>query len=407
MKQCKVILLAFNFDFYYYTILRRGHGMKKKEVKKKEVKNAVVKAVKFDIRESIRDLLKKSPLLGFIVIKMKPSQSTMLEAGAGITRDCTLLYRPEFFLGLQPRQRAAVLEHEARHIAHRHFHRLMNVKYPAIAMIAKEISINQYIEDIPKSCLLPETFGLTNGFSLEEYYEQLIQKADKQKVAGGKEDENNPLRGDIKESPANSTKPESMYKEARAYAKGIGDKSCDEFEKIEPIPTNWKMTMKKMAGTQPVSTKVRKTYMRPSKRYPSAPGLRKDLGLGKMFVGLDTSGSMGSDELGIIWDAIKKARRRCSEMILIQCDTEVKDVSKVRRRENALAVKGRGGTELSPIIDKARELGFPKYPLVVFTDGQVGSFPTGLKNSLWVFTQKNTYQTFKSCRPEADAAMLL
>ncbi len=368
---------------------------------------AIIKKT-FDIRDSIRELLKKSPLLGFIVVKMKPIESTLDEgAGAGITRDCTMFYNTKFFNKLQPKQRSAVLEHEARHIAHRHFDRLTNVKHPAIAMIAKEVSINQYIEDIPKGCLKPETFGLSNGYSLEEYYQMLVDKAEKQNVAGGKNASNNPLKGDIKDTPRNSTKPESVYKEARSYAKSIGDKSCDEFEKIEPIPTNWKMTMRKMAGTQPISTKVRKTYMRPSKRYPNSPGLRKVLGLGKLLIGLDTSGSMGKDELGIIWDAIKKARRRCSEVTLIQCDTEVKDITKIRRGDDALCVKGRGGTELTPIVTKARELGFPKTPLVVFTDGEVYRYPKNLKNSLWVFTQKNTYLEFKKKRPEADAAVLI
>ncbi len=384
-------------------------------------KKEVAKVVKFDIRDSMRDLMKRSPLLGYIIIKMKPMESTVLQAGAGITRECTLLYRKDFFGKLKPRQRAAVLEHEARHIAHRHFDRLTNARYPGIVMIAKEISINQYIDDIPKECLLPETYGLSNGYSLEEYYEQLVQKGKDQakkdgkgqgqdqgqNISNGKDANGNPLKGDIQESPASSTQPGNMYKDARAYAKSIGDKSGDEFEKIEPIPTNWRMTMKRMAGTQPISTKVRKTYMRPSKRYPGSPGLRKVLGLGKLIAGLDTSGSMGQDELGVIWDAIKKTRRRCSELILIQCDTEVKDVTKIRKQSDALTVKGRGGTELTPIVTKARELGFPKVPLVVFTDGEVGSFPTGLKNSLWVFTQKNTYETFKKARPEADAAMLL
>ncbi len=375
-----------------------------------------MKETPFDIRESIRELLKKSPLLGFIVVKMKPSESS-LPVGAAITRDCDILYNPKFFSKLQTKQRSAVLEHEARHIAHRHFDRLLNVKHPEIAVIAKEVSINQYIEDIPKGALKPETYGLNNGHSLEEYYEQLIKKAKRMKggckaggkdgISGGKDAKNNPLRGDIKDRPKSSTKPESLYKEGRSYAKSIGDKSCDEFESIEPIPTNWRLVMRKMAGTQPVSTKVRKTYMRPSKRYPQSPGLRKDLGLGKMFVGLDTSGSMGSDELGIIWDAIKRARHRCSEMVLIQCDTEVKDITKVRRGDDVLKVKGRGGTELSPIVDKARELGFPKYPLVVFTDGEVYKYPTNLRNSLWVFTQENTYKEFKKKRPEAEASMLL
>lgn len=357
---------------------------------------------KVDIRESIRDLLKKSPFLGYIVVKMKPKKSIMRDHGAGITRDVILLWSEEYFEKWTLRERAAVLEHEARHIAHRHFDRLTNVKHPHIAIVAKEISINQYIEDIPKGCPKPEDFNLGQGHSLEEYYKMLVENAVELPASG-----KNPLNGDIRESPSSSTQPGAIYEEAKSYAKSIGDKTGEEFEKIEPIPTNWKMKMRKMAGCQPITTKYRKTYMKRSKRYAGQPGIRRDLGLGKMIVGLDTSGSMGSDELGVIWDAIKKTRARCSEMILIQVDTEVKDVTHVRRGDAILEVKGRGGTELTPIITKAQELGFPKVPLVVFTDGEVSNFPTGLRNSLWVFTQEDTYRRFKRERPEAEASMLI
>ncbi len=360
---------------------------------------------KVDIKESIRHLLKKSPLLGYIVVKMKPRKSIMKDYGAGITRDVTLLYNESFFEKWTLRERAAVLEHEARHIAHRHFDRLTNVEYPGIAVIAKEISINQYIEDIPKGCPKPEHFNLGHGHSLEEYYKMLIDNAQEAPCASA--NGKNPLKGDIAESPVSSTQPEAIYKEAKSYAKSIGDKTGEEFEKIEPIPTNWKMKMRKMAGCQPVTTKVRKTYMRKSKRFRGQPGIRKELGLGKLIIGLDTSGSMGSDELGVIWDAIKRTRARCSEMTLIQVDTEVKDVKNVRRGDTLLEVKGRGGTELTPIVTKAKELGFPKVPLVVFTDGEVSHFPAGLRNSLWVFTQENTYRRFKGERPEAEASMLI
>ncbi len=363
------------------------------------------KQKKVDIKESIRDLLKKSPFLGYIVVKMKPKKSIMTDHGAAITRDIILLWSEKFFEKWAVKERAAVLEHESRHIAHRHFERLINVAHPHIAVMAKEISINQYIEDIPKGCPKPETFNLQSGHSLEEYYKMLVDGATK--VAIFKAKGNNPLDGDTKESPASSTAPEAMYKDAKSYAKSIGDKTGDEFEKIEPIPTNWKMKMRKMAGCQPVTTKYRKTYMKRSKRYGGQPGIRKDLGLGELIVGLDTSGSMGSEELGVIWDAIKRTRVRCSKMTLIQVDTEVKDVTNVRRGDAILEVKGRGGTELTPIITKAKELGFPKIPLVVFTDGEVGEFPIDLKNSLWVFTQESTYKRFIKERPEAEASMLI
>ena len=96
-------------------------------------------------------------------------------------------------------------------------------------------------------------------------------------------------------------------------------------------------------------------------------------------------------------------------LTVIQGDTKVTDVSKVKKNIKSLLVKGRGGTELTPILYKAKEYGFPKVPLVMFTDGEVYNFPdkNKLKNSLWVFTRESSARRFSKDRQGIPYAVML
>ncbi len=160
-------------------------------------------------------------------------------------------------------------------------------------------------------------------------------------------------------------------------------------------------------GCQPSTTKVKRTFCRKSKRFPRSPGMKKELELGDVIVGFDTSGSMSDVELGKGIDILRKLKRKCRRVTLIQGDTEVKDVTRIPTGIEKLKIKGRGGTELTPIVDKAREMGYPRIPLIMYTDGEVYKFPEKLKNSVWLFTQRNTALEFKKIRPEISYALVL
>ena len=67
-------------------------------------------------------------------------------------KDVDYRINKEYFKTLTNKERVAVLKHESLHVSHRHFDRLLDVSQPHIATQAKEISINQYIEGLPKGC---------------------------------------------------------------------------------------------------------------------------------------------------------------------------------------------------------------------------------------------------------------
>lgn len=367
-----------------------------------------------DVKSNIRDLIRQIPLLGFIVIKMKWRFSTSLDMGGnltvGIDKRCRLLINKEYFKSLTNTQRVAVLKHESLHVAHRHFERLVDVSQPQIATIAKEVSINQYIDGLPDKCLTLEMFDLKRNQSLEEYYKQLLKKAKDNPDFLQSAFDKNPLKGDANNLGKNSVAAgDQICSDAKDYAKGIGKETGDLYEKVEIVPTNYKAKINKLIGCQPSTTEIKKTNSRRSKRFKRSPGMKKLLQLGPAIMGLDTSGSMSKLELSKAIDVAKKLRKKCSNVWLIQGDTEVKDIGKINKNIKELEVKGRGGTELTPIIEKAKDFGFPKVPLIMFTDGELWNYPNSkeLKNSVWIFTQEKTARQFHLERPGIDFAVLI
>ncbi len=169
---------------------------------------------KFDISETNKDLMRKVPLLGFIICKMKPRINPRVPT-AGISKDCELFLNEKFFNGINELERVAIFYHEALHIAHRHFDRLIGVDNQYVAEIAKEISINQYIENLPgKDHPTVEMFSLQKGMSLEQYYQELLKQWNKNPKQFISKSGKNPLKGDEKNIQATKPIGDKIVREA-------------------------------------------------------------------------------------------------------------------------------------------------------------------------------------------------
>lgn len=373
----------------------------------------IVKKLKrpFNIRESIKDLMRLSPMLGYIIVKMKyefvPDDHLVIKTMA-ISKECKLMINKKFAKSLSDKEMVAVLKHESLHIGHKHWNRLINVSQPFIAEIAKEISINQYVNDLPgKEYPTVESFGFDKGLSLEKYYKLLVDWAEKnpdkcQQIGNG-----NPLKGDASEVGKGAKLAEKICREAKDYAKSIGSETGLGEEGIQIVPTNYRAKINKLISYQTSQTKLKRTNLKRSRRFKNSPGLKKTLEMNDIIFGLDTSGSMSERELGLAVDAMKKFRSKCSRLTLIQGDTQVTDIGRIKKNISTLKVKGRGGTELTPIVNKAKEFGYPKVPLVMFTDGEVDGYPKYLKNSLWIFTNEEKAIDFSQKRPGIPYAIML
>lgn len=111
-----------------------------------------------------------------------------------------------------------------------------------------------------------------------------------------------------------------------------------------------------------------------------APG-RSGFGAGCVVIAVDTSGSIGDNELqmffgemGGILDDVKPRR-----MVVIWCDAAVNRVDEVEEATDLVALKkkgapGGGGTNFIPVFEEIAKMGLEPDALVYLTDGY-GSFP--------------------------------
>ena len=366
-----------------------------------------------DVETHVADLIREIPRLGFTIMKMrvKVSEDRKYCKTAHISQKMSVTINKEYFESITPLQRIAILKHEAMHVIHRHWERLCGVSSKSCKIVAQEVQINQYIDNLPPKCLTVEMYNLPRGLSLEEYYELLLKKAEKNPVSFSKMKGENPLDEDadnIEEIEVDVA--DTLCKEAEAYDKAVGKDSGDMFEKIEKVPTNYKAKIRRFMGTRPSESRLKRTYSRRSKRFIRSPGIKKELELGNIIFLLDTSGSMSAKELGMSIDCGNKLSYLCAKLISIQGDTEVKDVDK-RRAKNVQSVEihGRGGTDMRPLIEEAKKYGYPKVPYVMFTDGELWEWPDDkdMKNCIWIITSKSSADEFHERFPKVDYAVLL
>jgi predicted metal-dependent peptidase len=108
---------------------------------------------------------------------------------------------------------------------------------------------------------------------------------------------------------------------------------------------------------------------------------RSGHGAGTIVVGVDTSGSIGSDEVDMfmaemsgILDDVRPKR-----IVIMWCDAKVHRVDEVEDAGDLNVVRakgapGGGGTAFEPVFDEIDKMGLTPDALVYLTDGQ-GSFP--------------------------------
>ena len=129
---------------------------------------------------------------------------------------------------------------------------------------------------------------------------------------------------------------------------------------------DWKKILRRFVGSNTAEERE-STISRFSKRY-GAPILGTLPKLtSEIVVGLDVSGSVSDHELEIFLNEVRNISKILGTKItVIQGDTQVEDISKVKKSTKEFERKAAGGTDLQPIVDVAARM---KKPLVLFTDG--------------------------------------
>jgi predicted metal-dependent peptidase len=367
-----------------------------------------------------------------------------------MTKTGILLVDPEFLLALTAQQAGEVVSHELLHLLRRHCERMDAIPQVVreIAGVAVDLEINDDLQEdlLPGDCCLPKKFGLKNGMLCEEYYQELLKQAQQQAKAGGGGKDGD---GDDKDGKGNGKADVARGRcgsgsggptvdgepEGAAGAKPRSNADLDRIRRdvaeaiqqhvaqkgrgsvpggllvwaeseLQPPKVRWQDQLRRAirAGVATIAGRVDYTRTRFSRRQAAFGAVSRALGGStplmpalcaprpRVAFGVDTSGSMGREELvRAVSEAQGCLRALGTPVIFLACDAAVHETREVRTAaELANQLKGGGGTDFSPIFEAVEALR-PKVDLFVFvTDGQGPApkeAPRGFE-TIWVLVGK-------------------
>ena len=299
-------------------------------------------------------LEKEDSFFGMFLIQMKRMISLKLPAPlatAPLNEGFVLYINPRTFLTCTKREMKALLKHEIYHIMYSHPQRIdaLSNKYSLRAInIAMDISVNQYIRDLPpwskrlESINLEYNMHLEPNRTLEEYVEG-IQKAidalsqDKEKKQMDMEFdldmdevhvlwlENNNVTLEAQEALKKSTA-------LNAY-RGIAPLGLEEalaFDAKESEIT-WQQYIKRVTATMKCGYK--KTITRNDRRQPNRMDIKGVLPkrIPKILVAIDISASMTHKELyDILVELYTLIKNYQAEIIILECDEKIQRVYRIK-----------------------------------------------------------------------------
>lgn len=191
----------------------------------------------------------------------------------------------------------------------------------------------------------------------------------------------------------------AMAQEALKQTKSRGYSGGQWEELIEadtrPSVINWKkLLMRRASVTSPFRTN---TFSRINRRFPKRlemPG-RKQLRIPRIFIAVDTSGSISTKELIDAFSEIKSISRNVkAELIFIQNDSEITAAIPIEKEKDIdkCAALGRGGTAFYPVFNFIRQYdGYdPKTSILVFITDGYGEDIDEFKDNLTGYPLQNT-----------------
>lgn len=358
-----------------------------------------------------------------ILIQMKrviSFQLTYAAVSVPYGRHFVLYINPALFLSCSFKEMKALIKHEVYHIISKHHIRaraLKNMYSPLAINLAMDISVNQYLINLPvwsetiEKVRRSYNVQLKEEKSMEEYADEIQKALNKLKSKRNDEKEKEETRGFSSEIPDISTAhnlwennmeiidsqqiDDILNKMAANVQKGKIPKSIEEIiAKFYTAPEiTWKDYLKRLMGTAVYGYK--KTITRKDRRQMERLDLRGRLSAhrAKIVIAVDISGSVSDKEIeSIMSEVFSIVKNYKSEIIIIECDDAVRRVYSVKNiREIKKKLNTRGSTKFSPVFEYMREKNMRNSVLIYFTDGlgeaELKVSPIN-REILWVLTGK-------------------
>ncbi|EHQ90529.1 vWA domain-containing protein [Desulfosporosinus youngiae] len=328
-----------------------------------------------------------------------------------------IYFNPVIFLNLNLKQMESTIKHEILHILSLHLIRAREFKaaYSTLAInLAMNIVVNTYLDHLPPYSVTLEWVNLTYSLDLLpfkpfEYYVEEIQAA--LDLLEADEDEDAAPDRAQDETIETEYHPEKTH-DLWADSRDMDDKTLQEFTEkfiadaqkgsipnylasmISSLKNSkselpWNLYLKRLMGT--VESNQKKTMTRRNRRQPERLDIRGQLRShkAKILVALDISGSISDQEFNqAVKEVLDIVRNYNQEITLIECDSEIRRVYKVRSVKDIKdRINIRGGTRFTPVFEYANQ--HKVNLLIYFTDGKgeekLLTIPKGYK-TLWVIS---------------------
>jgi len=326
-----------------------------------------------------------------------------------------IYFNPYIFLNLTAEQMKSSIKHEIYHILSFHLTRLMSLKtkYSSLAInMAMDIVVNQYLEFLPPYAITIGSINLKYNLKLEPYMPMEYYVVEIQKALNLLEDTDESEEDDSKdkhiEKEYDASKTHDPWEESievdEETLKNFTEKFAQLSEKgkvplyLERILNGlknkkgeipWNLYLKKIMGT--LESDKKKTVARRSRRQPNRLDLRGELRghTARITLAIDVSGSISDEEFkGAIKEVFNIVKTYKHEITLIECDTQIRQVYKVKSinsiRERC---NSRGGTKFTPVFKYVNNT--DTNILIYFTDGKgeekLDVIPKAYK-TLWVIS---------------------
>lgn len=176
--------------------------------------------------------------------------------------------------------------------------------------------------------------------------------------------------------------------------RGWGNISGNMVSKLEeltkPAQIKWQQLLRKYLSAMIYNHGPwhENTWSRRNRRQLPLPGTKKLSN--KIVVAVDTSGSIRQADLEAFFTEIEAIVKDQSQLIVIQCDTQIVDVKTEYKKGDfrKIDIKGRGGTIVQPVFDYMLEHKLTQFPVVYFTDGYFSyDFETHGIRTIWCVTE--------------------
>jgi predicted metal-dependent peptidase len=383
------------------------------------------------LAKTSKDLMLREPFYGLFLIMLNKIWNNTVVPTAGVGRNGLgyhLYLNEKFWDSLNDRQRRGLLKHELLHIGFFHVTDFEHHMDKTVSNIAMDLEINQYIDkdDLPPGPQLISNYpelNLEAKKGCNYYYEKLMEGKKKGNcpnlndmlaaAGAGQASCTITVRGDGSvevEIPDHSTWGEFegldeatqklIHKQTEHILKEVADQVVKsrgtipgEFQEIldrinhtDPPKFDWRTYLRRFAGgsTKIFTKKSRRKY---NKRYAENPGL-KIKPKRHILVGIDTSGSVSTNELKEFLHEIHHMQKTGTEITIAQCDTAISDIGVYNPRKD-FVVHGRGGTSFQPMIDYYNANVHKYTCLIYLTDGEAPAPTAARGRMLWVMSSQS------------------